>query len=56
MFVEDQLYAPPAQILYVVARDQKSRFQAVQRDGATGLDPNNFVVRAVHGHSPSIQE
>ena len=56
MFVEDQIYATPAQILYVIARDRKSRFQAVQQAGTQGLDPKNFVVRAVHGHSPPMQD
>ena len=36
---DDHLWATPAQVLYVVARDLKSRFQAVQQPGSYGLDP-----------------
>ena len=35
---DDHVWAAPAQVLYVVARDLKSRFQAVQLQGSHGLD------------------
>ena len=56
MWQDDHLWATPAQVLYVVARDLTSRFQAVQQPGSFGLDPRNFVISAAHGYSLSIRE
>ncbi len=56
MYIEDQTSATAAQIYYVVAKDKQLRFQLVQQASTDGRDPKHFVIRAVHGHSKSIQD
>jgi hypothetical protein len=55
MWIEDRVYATPAQVYFVVARDRKLRCQLVHQRDSVACDPRSFVIRAVQGHSTSIQ-